>query len=173
MDDPVPFPDSVDTSRPNLKAEEAEPALSELFAATEIYTDDPHLSDHDSVASAGKAEELGGEMQFKADDEGQAITSRTTKVKIVKHEPILWNHVPSAREEAALAFQELEVCTYQSKDYGETGQEEMMSCDCKPDIGESFRACALCIRLTNVNKRKMGKITPVAKIRIASIASHL
>lgn len=112
--------------------------LDQLFAFDSAEGDVKR--DGEDISSDGehrevKHEDLGGEVAIKEDDEGRAVLTRTSKIKTTKAEPILWNHVESAREEAAAAFQELEGCTYQSGALGAAGLEETMSCDCKPDIG--------------------------------------
>lgn len=116
--------------------------LDQLFPPNELDQD----QDEKDVLKIDAKEEpridlieaVGGNVEVKTDEAGQPMLARKTKLKTIKHEPILFptDIFPSAREEAALAFQELENCTYQSKEYGETGQDEMMSCDCKPEIGE-------------------------------------
>lgn len=153
---------------PNRSPEkDLQASLEQLFAASDSAEDSKTEPSPVSERSAQDVEVLGGEVQVKADEEGRSILARTARVKTVKYEPILWNHVPSARDEAGLAFQELETCTYQSKDYGETGQEEMMSCDCKPEIGK-FTA-AILTSTTDYLQLKTVKIMPVVRTLIVLI----
>lgn len=114
-----------------VKLEDPAASLDNLFAGSDS-------DEHIIKTEPSQTEDLGGDVALKSDEDGQPILARTAKVKGFKHEPLLYptDEYPSARLEAALAFQELEYCTYQSRDIGETGQEEMMSCDCKADIGK-------------------------------------
>ncbi|KAK9472533.1 uncharacterized protein V1510DRAFT_365528 [Dipodascopsis tothii] len=46
-------------------------------------------------------------------------------------QPQLFNELPSRTAEALATFAELEVCTYSNRSLGDSGQEEIMTCDCK------------------------------------------
>ena len=121
----------------------------DLKQATSEITLDPLLSIEDGRLDAAqealssvkientgsKHEDAGGDITLSVDDEKRPMLNRASSFKAEKREPILWNDAPSASEEAALAFQELDYCSYQSASLGSTGQEEVMSCDCKPEIG--------------------------------------
>jgi histone-lysine N-methyltransferase SETD2 len=63
----------------------------------------------------------------------KSVKQIKTKLEDVKRSPQLWLDAPSAKDAAALEFQEVVTCLYQSKDMGESGQEEIMSCDCRPE----------------------------------------
>ena len=50
--------------------------------------------------------------------------------------PPLFNHLPSATEDATKTFQVIETSIYTSKYLGDSGQDEVMSCDCRPSWSE-------------------------------------
>lgn len=66
--------------------------------------------------------------------------------KSVKPNIRLFLDLPSATEEAKKTYETLLACTYGNKTIGNSGQDEAMTCDCKPHFGKLFH------------------ITPVAKI---------
>lgn len=51
----------------------------------------------------------------------------------------LFDHLPSATEEATKTFQVIETSIYTSRYLGDSGQDEVMSCDCRPSWGELKR----------------------------------
>ena len=122
-------------SEQDIKPDKPTTPLHEIFESTNIK--DEVNESKDEV----RKEELGGDVKIKTDDKGQPVLARTPTVKKAKPEPILWNHLPSAKEQAALAFQELESCVYMPSYLGESGQEESMSCDCKPELGMCSAPC--------------------------------
>ncbi|ORY86078.1 hypothetical protein BCR37DRAFT_385575 [Protomyces lactucae-debilis] len=80
------------------------------------------------------------------EDDALGLEKRIKRVRVKPEEttaePQLWLDAPSARDAAASEFLELSHCIYQSKDMGESGQEEIMSCDCKPEFdGDYNGAC--------------------------------
>lgn len=52
--------------------------------------------------------------------------------------PQLFNDRPSKTDEAKNTFVELIDCTYSNKYMGDSGQEEIMTCDCKEHWGKFF-----------------------------------
>ncbi|KAK9456366.1 hypothetical protein V1511DRAFT_277238 [Dipodascopsis uninucleata] len=56
--------------------------------------------------------------------------------------PQLFLDLPSRTEEALSTFEELRECTYGNRQLGDSGQEEVMTCDCKENIDGSINiAC--------------------------------
>lgn len=88
------------------------------------------------------------DFESDGDDESVSETSigvggknkRIVKIKIPRQ---IHLDEPSAKEEALSVFEELEACHYQSNNIGEPEQEEIMTCDCRPQLGKDGvnRAC--------------------------------
>ena len=80
-----------------------------------------------------------GTYDKQLEDDTLGLEKRIKRVRVkpeeVIAEPQLWLDAPSAKVSAAAEFSEISQCIYQSKDMGESGQEEIMSCDCKPEFG--------------------------------------
>lgn len=55
--------------------------------------------------------------------------------KHVKPNIQLFLDAPSATEEAESTYETLKACTYANKSIGSFGQDEAMTCDCKPNFG--------------------------------------
>jgi hypothetical protein len=67
----------------------------------------------------------------------QPPTRGGRKPKKARH-IVLYNDLPDKTEEAQAKFQLMEYCTYQPKSLADSGQEEeLMSCDCRPEYGKS------------------------------------
>ncbi|KAK9315583.1 hypothetical protein V1522DRAFT_403635 [Lipomyces starkeyi] len=58
---------------------------------------------------------------------------KTTRIKkpVGDHAPTLFLDLPAKTEEAKKTFEELTECTYSNKSLGDSGQDEIMTCDCK------------------------------------------
>ena len=118
-------------TKSEVKGEPDNPTLATMF--DDVKLDIPESK----VEEMGIKDEevVGGELELKPDVKGKVSLARTPTVKKAKVEPILVDHLPSAKDEALLAFQEIEHCLYIPGYLGDAGQEEIMSCDCKPDYG--------------------------------------
>ncbi|KAK9429550.1 hypothetical protein V1505DRAFT_153225 [Lipomyces doorenjongii] len=69
---------------------------------------------------------------------------KTTKLKkpVGGHAPTLCLDLPAKTEEAKKTFEELTECTYSNKSLGDSGQDEIMTCDCKENWdGNGNLAC--------------------------------
>ncbi|KAK9247150.1 hypothetical protein V1506DRAFT_533077 [Lipomyces tetrasporus] len=69
---------------------------------------------------------------------------KTTRMKRPDggYTPKLFLELPSRTDEARKAFEELSECTYSNKGLGDSGQDEVMTCDCKENWdGEKNLAC--------------------------------
>ncbi|KAK9234158.1 hypothetical protein V1525DRAFT_435879 [Lipomyces kononenkoae] len=65
-----------------------------------------------------------------------------TKKQVGGHASKLFLDLPSKTEEALKTFEELSQCTYSNKSLGDSGQEEIMTCDCKENWdGSANLAC--------------------------------
>ncbi|KKF95138.1 Histone-lysine N-methyltransferase H3 lysine-36 specific [Ceratocystis platani] len=65
-----------------------------------------------------------------------AKPSRKSSSKAVKREVVLFNHLPSATEEAIKSFEVIPNCQYGSKNMGNT-DGDVLDCDCKPEWEKS------------------------------------
>jgi hypothetical protein len=122
---------------PDYKQEDVKPSLDQLFSPSEPL-EEKSSKEWPPREYVKDEEVLNGALTLKSDSEGNALLTRTPTMKKKRPEPILWGHLPSAKNEASLAFQELEQCHYQPGYLGESGQEEMMTCDCKPEYGRDL-----------------------------------
>ncbi|QSL65263.1 hypothetical protein MERGE_002572 [Pneumocystis wakefieldiae] len=82
-------------------------------------------------------------------------SNKSAEIKKPQKTIKLYNDLPSAKEEALASFEEHFYNIYHSKDLGESGQEEVMTCECKSEWnGTKNLACSKnsdCInRLTSV-----------------------
>ncbi|KAK9375289.1 uncharacterized protein V1513DRAFT_443387 [Lipomyces chichibuensis] len=69
---------------------------------------------------------------------------KTTRIKkpVGGHAPSLFLDLPAKTEEAKKTFEELTECTYSNKSLGDSGQDEIMTCDCKENWdGNANLAC--------------------------------
>lgn len=60
----------------------------------------------------------------------------SSTAKSSRRSPPLFDHYPSATEEATKTFLVIGDSSYTSKYLGDSGQDEAMSCDCRPSWGE-------------------------------------
>jgi hypothetical protein len=51
-----------------------------------------------------------------------------------KRTRMLFSHLPSVKKEALSTFQQITESIYQFTDLGESQQQDVMACECKPDI---------------------------------------
>jgi [histone H3]-lysine36 N-trimethyltransferase len=70
---------------------------------------------------------------------GNLSLSVTTKVEAnpeevtkMKRKRILFSHLPSVKEEAVSSFTQIKESLYQYEDLGESQQQDVMACECKP-----------------------------------------
>ncbi|KAG4304337.1 hypothetical protein PORY_002312 [Pneumocystis oryctolagi] len=82
-------------------------------------------------------------------------SNKTSEAKTPQKNIKLFNDLPSAKQEALKTFEEHFYNIYHSKDLGESGQDEIMTCECKSEWdGTKNRACGKnsdCInRMTSV-----------------------
>ncbi|KAK9449347.1 uncharacterized protein V1518DRAFT_437715 [Limtongia smithiae] len=98
-------------------------------------------------------------MTYDGSGNGDSLANSDTPVKLASESPpadsILFLDLPSKTEEALRTFELLESCTYANRTLGESGQEEIMTCDCKESWdGTNNHACdehSDCInRLTSI-----------------------
>lgn len=61
-----------------------------------------------------------------------------TPVK-VKRTRQSFSHLPSVKQEALATFAEIRESIYQYDDLGESQQEDVMACECKPHMGTLFQ----------------------------------
>ncbi|KAF8463629.1 hypothetical protein BDZ91DRAFT_300990 [Kalaharituber pfeilii] len=74
----------------------------------------------------------GGKEKSETPENDQKSGRSSSSTKISRRTPPLFNHLPSATEEATKTFQIIEDSIYTSKYLGDSGQDEAMSCDCRP-----------------------------------------
>lgn len=60
-------------------------------------------------------------------------SNKSAEIKKPQKTIKLYNDLPSAKEEALASFEEHFYNIYHSKDLGESGQEEVMTCECKSE----------------------------------------
>ena len=59
-------------------------------------------------------------------------TAASTSVTKMKRSRQTFSHLPSAKDEALGAFTQIRQCIYQFDDLGESQQEDVMACECRP-----------------------------------------
>lgn len=137
--DPVPstvddlFKDEPEDVKPT-KAEMASPFTSAGAASpTKI----------DVKEEKGEARDSDGESDSDSESDSSAGDVKRKRIITIKIKRQIHLSEPSAKERALSVFEQLEGCHYQSSGIGEPEQEEIMTCDCRPRIGQDGvnRAC--------------------------------
>ncbi|KAI5806503.1 histone-lysine N-methyltransferase [Peziza echinospora] len=86
--------------------------------------------------------EVKGEKSEASSETDQKSGRGSAAAKNSRRGPPLFNHLPSATEDATKTFQVIETSIYTSKYLGDSGQDEVMSCDCRPSwSGSTNHAC--------------------------------
>jgi len=70
--------------------------------------------------------------EVKMEDDSLATTPSDLTNK--KRGRTLYSHLPSMKKQALSTFQEIKESIYQFPDLGESQQQDVMACECKPDI---------------------------------------
>ncbi|BFZ54060.1 histone methyltransferase set2 [Savitreella phatthalungensis] len=124
---------------PSVKVE---PGLKGLAGDEPIKSSEASPSHTTGLAALWPADEpaVSPKSEASSEDDRSRIVSfklRKTAATAVKHVPQIHLDEPSATEEAKQVFEEIECCEYQSGGIGEPEQEEIMTCDCRPQVSES------------------------------------
>ncbi|EMR10995.1 hypothetical protein PNEG_00597 [Pneumocystis murina B123] len=130
------------------------------FEVPDIYTSYTKKKDDNDIprCSETEAENLtDSHVQYALgyDKNSGTNSNKSMETKRPQKSIKLYNDLPSAKEEALASFEEHFCNIYHSKDLGESGQEEIMTCECKSEWnGTENLACnknSDCInRLTSV-----------------------
>ena len=101
----------------------------------------PNAMDIDMAVKTEKSESMPpGKVKqetFEVKTEDSSL-SITTKVEIdfeapkTKRSRMLFAHLPSTKPEALSSFTEIKESIYQFEDLGESQQQDVMACECKP-----------------------------------------
>jgi hypothetical protein len=101
----------------------------------------PNAMDIDMAVKTEKSESMPpGKVKqetFEVKTEDSSL-SISTKVDIDSEAPktkrsrMLFAHLPSVKQEASSSFTEIEESIYQFDDLGESQQQDVMACECKP-----------------------------------------
>ena len=66
---------------------------------------------------------------IKLEGNNDVPSTSLAKMKPTRH---TFSHLPSAKDEALHSFTQVKQCIYQFDDLGESQQEDVMACECKP-----------------------------------------
>jgi len=75
-------------------------------------------------------------VDVKMEDDALSTTAELNSGIATKSKPsrMLFSHLPSVKKEALSTFQEITESIYQFSDLGESQQQDVMACECKPNI---------------------------------------
>lgn len=91
-----------------------------------------------STRESTMTEESDGSKEMKTetlDLESKAMRG-LQMTKVSRRTPLLFDHLPSATEQAIKTFQVIQDSIYTIKHLGDSGQDEAMSCDCRSSWSE-------------------------------------
>jgi hypothetical protein len=92
------------------------------------------------VALKVKAEEIDIKMEDVTLSVSTKLETTVVDAPKVKRRRPTFSHLPSAKEEALSTFTQIRESIYQYDDLGESQQEDVMACECKPMKAGMFSA---------------------------------
>ena len=71
----------------------------------------------------------------KIENDSLSVSTHTIDTLKMKRIRQSFSHLPSVKEQALGTFTEIKESVYQYEDLGESQQEDVMACECKPQMG--------------------------------------